>query len=116
MIVFSSSIWPISMPGGVFLDITLQNVELDSDSTTLDLVIRGDVFDSQGNDADRCEKTGMNIDHVFYVIKESDLSMSMWAGGSSYDDCPVGEYTARITVKDGSLNTLLSLSDSFTVE
>ena len=113
--LFSEVASPMFMPGQVDVEINVRGIPLDSDTSTLDLVVRAEIVDSQGNDANGCELTGLGVNHDFYVIDEAVSSVNVSFGGGSYADCPVGKYTIEITVKDGSSNTLLSMFPYFTV-
>ena len=103
------------MPYSFYFEIRLFAPD-DDDPSTLDFIIRANVVDSAYNDVDVCELSGMNVDHNFYVFDGSPTILTVWAGGWSDDDCPVGKYAVKIVKFSGSSVQLGSpLYNSFEV-
>ena len=78
--------------------VNLNSLKLDYNEATLDVVLRVNVEDSEGENTPNCEGTGMNQDHNFYTVNSSHQVKMVEFGGLG---CVVGDYEIVASITDG---------------
>ena len=79
--------------------VNINNIPEDSDPDTLDAVVRMDVLDSNGNDSNICEGTGIGTDHQLYTVTGTLQYYKVVFGSAT---CPIGTYSLVLDVTDGN--------------
>ena len=82
----------------VYLLAGVQNATLDDAADTLDYVVRIDMLNSNGDDANACEGTGMGTDHEYTTVESATFDAE---GEVNAIDCSGGSYTVRAVLWSG---------------
>ena len=77
----------------------LYGAVLDDDEATLDYVLRFDLKDSEGNDADACEQNGMGVDVEWRTVDTPEIGLN----GPQIYGCEAGNYTLIFSARQGSV-------------
>ena len=87
----------------------LQNAVNDDDPSTVDYVLRMDMFHENGTDANECEGTNMGTD-----IEVTTVEDEVVIGGGSLGNagCEPGVYTMRFTAREGASATWYSMDSN----
>ena len=81
----------------------------DSDTSTIDYVVRADVLDSEDGAADDCEGNGLGADRNINKVDEDPETRT----GTVSADCPAGAYTLRVSIYSAGNTELASASAGF---
>ena len=81
----------------------------DSDTSTIDYVVRADVLDSEDGAADDCEGNGLGADRNINKVDEDPETRT----GTVSADCPAGAYTLRVSIHSAGNTELASASAGF---
>ena len=81
----------------------------DSDTSTIDYVVRADVLDSEDEAADDCEGNGLGADRNINKVDEDPETRT----GTVSADCPAGSYTLRVSISSADNTELASASAGF---
>ena len=90
----------------ITVSMSFDNLASDSDTSTTDYIFRADVVN-----ADACEGGGMGKDRYFYQVDEDPETRA----GEISTDCPVGDYTVRVTLSAADNTELDSATAGFTI-
>ena len=90
----------------ITVSMSFDNLASDSDTSTTDYIFRADVVN-----ADACEGGGMGKDRYFYQVDEDTETRA----GEISTDCPVGDYTVRVTLSAADNTELDSATAGFTI-
>ena len=81
----------------------------DSDTSTIDYVVRADVLDSEDGDADDCEGKGLGADRNINQVDDDPEART----GTISAECPAGSYTLRVSISSADDTELASASAGF---
>ena len=81
----------------------------DTDSVTPDYVVRADVLDSEDENADGCEGSGLGVDRNINRVDEDPEVRS----GTVSAGCPAGVYTLRVSLSSADNTELASAGAGF---
>ena len=106
---------PVTEGTEIAVTMTFGGLTFDTDRSTIDYTFRGDVLDSENEDADQCETQnggyGLGVQRYMYQVDENPETRT----GTISADCPPGNYTLRASVSSPDNVALASASTSFTV-
>ena len=92
--------------------VNVNYLQMDSDETTLDAVVRIDAETSDGQAADYCESAGMGTNRKLYVVDEDPEVFVITFGGGG---CVQGDYQMVVEVSDGAEASLGGVTMSMRV-
>ena len=81
----------------------------DSDTSTIDYVVRADVLDSDNEAADDCEGKGLGADRNINQVDDDPETRT----GTISAECPAGAYTLRVSISSADDTELASASAGF---
>ena len=84
----------------------LGRVPVDADESTVDYVLRIDIFHDDGTDANECEGENMGVDIVFTTVEDEDVSVTSYVDNGS---CAEGQYSVLLMAREGDSDEWESL-------